>query len=561
MAIANDFTVAVNGDIRHASGTTHYTVLELHRMLQDMADDPSVPSVNDLLDITCVTPSERSTDNIITLLGTYNIDATAAEFLYGGSIKQGVGASEIIYSGLKVLGAVNNLNTQIQVIQNNALYDATPFWGTQLTGGYNGDAAAGVLFRILIKSKDAGAVIDGQRVRVQARHWGDTYDFFNVTLGEGEAVAAIGTTPDAQNTTAIGVVQAWAGGDIPTNTEGYQTINLNNGNGAQPYYSKWTFNTNALGLRAIWEWAKEITSQASPAGSLYGMNGELFLGITHQIAISAPAGTFLQNAIVTFTGGTGILLAIDSVTAGTKMWIQLITGVAPTSGTITGAGGGSAAIGLVTSKTVPKIFIGSYTGTVIGAFGIGVDADDLTASDTIQDLLGITQTPPNNVTFTVSGLVSGHDYVLVTPKGVGTEIDFAQMTLNGGLSGPAVTAVVVNGSIPTDTPASGTIRIELDTGVYRLIPYNTWSGSTFNITSTSFADPNDAANGSNVFISYIDRICDDDEETFTAIYSGTPRALFVRVRDGGATPIKTYESAATLGAAGGGAVASRIVDV
>jgi len=559
MAIADDFSVAVNGDIRHVSGTSHYTVLALHRFLQDLADDPAA-SGNDLLDITSVTPSERSTDNIITLLGTYNIDDTAAEFLYGGSIKQGTGGTETIYAGLKVLGAVNNLNTQLQIVQNNGLYDATSFWGTQASGGYNGDAAAGVLFRILVKARDAGADIDGKRVRVQARHWGDTYDFFNVTLGEGEAVAAIGTTPDAQNNTDIATVQAWAGGDIPTNTEGYQTINLNNGNGAQPYYSKWTYNTNTALLKALWEWIKEITSQASPAASLYGMNGELFLGITHQMVISSPTGTFVQNEIVTFTGGTGILLAIDSVTAGTKMWIQLITGVAPTTGSVTGAGGGSATLGTVTSKTVPKIFLGSYTGTLIGAFGIGVDADDLTASDTIEDLLGVTQTPPNNVTFTVSGLLSGEDYVLVGPKGVGTSLKLDQLTLNGALIG-VVTSIVVNESIPADTPAIGTIRVELDTGVYRLVNYTAWMGSTFTVESTDFTDPNDAANGNNVFISYIDRLADADAEAFTGIYKGTPTDLFIRVRDGGGTPIKTYESAGSLGAAGGSAVASRITDV
>ena len=51
MAIADDFSVAVNGDIRHVSGTSHYTVLALHRFLQDLADDPAA-SGNDLLDIT-----------------------------------------------------------------------------------------------------------------------------------------------------------------------------------------------------------------------------------------------------------------------------------------------------------------------------------------------------------------------------------------------------------------------------------------------------------------------------------------------------------------------------
>ena len=85
MAIADDFSVAVNGDIRYTGTTANYTVLELHRFLQDLADDASA-SGGDLVDITSDTPSDRSTDNIITLLGTYNIDDTAAEHLYAGSI-------------------------------------------------------------------------------------------------------------------------------------------------------------------------------------------------------------------------------------------------------------------------------------------------------------------------------------------------------------------------------------------------------------------------------------------------------------------------------------------
>jgi hypothetical protein len=196
---------------------------------------------------------------------------------------------------------------------------------------------------------------------------------------------------------------------------------------------------------------------------------------------------------------------------------------------------------------------------LIGAFGIGVDSDDLTASDTIQDLNGDTQTPPNNVVFTVSGLISGHDYVLVGPKDTGNAFKFDQLSLKTSLTGAGVTSVVCTTSIPADTPASGTIRIELDTGVYRLVPYTSWAGDTFTIGSTSFVDPNDATSGNNIMITYIDRICDDTSEAFTTIYSA-PRDLYVRVRDGGASPIKTFESPATLGSAGGGSVASRIAD-
>ena len=85
MAIADDISVAVNGDIRYTGSTATYTVLELHRFLQDLADNPSA-SGNDLLDITSATPSERATDQIITLNSPYNIDDTLAQKLYGGSI-------------------------------------------------------------------------------------------------------------------------------------------------------------------------------------------------------------------------------------------------------------------------------------------------------------------------------------------------------------------------------------------------------------------------------------------------------------------------------------------
>ena len=84
------------GDIRyiggdHGASPTYATVIELHRFLQDLADDASFVG-DDELDITVVTPSDRSTDNIITLINGYNIDDNAAEHLYDGSIIQAGGA-------------------------------------------------------------------------------------------------------------------------------------------------------------------------------------------------------------------------------------------------------------------------------------------------------------------------------------------------------------------------------------------------------------------------------------------------------------------------------------
>lgn len=656
MAIADDFSVAVNGDIRHTSGTTNYTVLELHRFLQDLADDAQA-SGNDLVDITTSTPSERSTDNIITLLDhsgsggpTFNIDDDAAEYFYDGSITQDNGNT--VYSGLQVLGAVNNSNTQIMVIQDNKLYPytpspiSTPFWGDQSTGGYNGNAAAGILMQCILKTREFGADIDGQRVRVQARHWGDTYDFFNVSMGQGVSVAALGTTPDAQNTTLQGTVTAYSdvlnsGGTANAPTGGYQTIDLNNGNGAQPYYAQWTFGSQPAGLKALWEYTKDLTGNGT-SKTVDSLNGELFLGVTHDldydnggafteretvvwgtdinydtlaggtfaagdyvtIGASGASGrvmydngttnmivalednsiTILNNDTITVAdgvgsvtasvsspaptnsvGGSGLILAANGAATG-DLWIQLLTGSAPINNSaIRGLTSSQTADvnGAPISRTIPKIFTGSYTGTYIGAFGIGIDANDLTANDTIQDLLGVTQTPPNNVTFTVSGLVTGEDRVLVGPRLTGV-LDKSQMATDVALTGASETAVsIASPGIPQDAPTSGnlTIRVQLDTGIYREQTYTSFTTTSFVIPSTDYSGGNNAAAGNNVFFAYIDELVSSPNTTasYTAIYS-SDRDLLVRVRDGGSTPIKTFEAPATFGSSNTTVAAIRTSD-
>lgn len=645
MPIADDFSVSVSGDIRHISGSTHYTVLELHRFLQGIADDQSPATSNDVVDITSATPSERSTNVIITLINGYNIDDDAAEYFYGGSIRQGSGDTEVLYGGLKVLGAVNNINTQLQVIQNDGYYDTTtPFWGDQSTGGYNGDAVNQVLMRILVKCREYGADIDQKRVRVQARQWGDTYEFFNVTLGEGEAVAAISTTPDSQNTTAIATVQAWSGGDIPTNTEGYQLIDINNGDGDQPYYSKWTYNTNSLGMRAIWEWVKEITGNNSPeAATPHGRNGELFLGITHSWAYDNVSGTFTEDEVVywgteitydalaggTFSvgdfvlfkngttlvnsgkvlydngstqmivaledagggtladgyiieeasagtvtatinvtitnqdkeGGEGVLYAEDAT--GDNQYIQLIYGIAPVDD-LPIRGRSSAAscdvMGSVTARTIPKVKVGSYTGSLQGAYGIGIDPDDLSSTDRVRDLTDTERIPPNNVTFSLSGVVAGHDRILIGKKDTGDDFDWNEMTLATTLSGGTETQVDVGvGNVPADAPASGILRITLDDGRVRYQAYNSHDTQYFYITSADYTDPDDATAGNGVMLAFIDKLAAADPEEFTLQFNAQ-RTLWIRVRDGGETPIKTFESQGVLYSTGGSAVVQRISD-
>lgn len=325
---------------------------------------------------------------------------------------------------------------------------------------------------------------------------------------------------------------------------------------------------NAERSASIWtaKAASDLWFEVFTSPDLYGINGEIFRGITHEVGIAAPrAGVFRPAEPIAWTdgtnGGTGQMLAIDNATIGTKMWVQLLTGIAPSASIgITGSLSNATTTnsGTPVERTLSQPFAGQSTGTaIIGAYGIGIQTADLTASDKLFDLNNVQRIPPNTVTFTVSGLISGEDRVLVGPESAGT-LQANQRTLSTTLSGGAEIAVVVTVAIPSDTPTTGTIRIKLNSGIYRRVAYTSYTGSTFTIASTSFTTDN-ATSGNDVFISYIDKLATATSETFQVVYAAD-RSLFIRVRDGASTPIKTFETTATLGSAGGSATAIRTAD-
>jgi len=559
MSITTDFSIAVNGDLRYigaahgVTGAGYYTVIEFHRWLQDLADEASSVG-DDYMDITKSTPSDRSTDNIITLLGTYNIDDTTAEHLYGGSIIQASGAT--IYDGILVYA---NPDMDMQIQQNGAIivndfWNSIPF-GTGLIG-LNPDAANGISHRFMLKVRTGAADIDGRRIICQTRVWGKTYGEFKINgTSRGNNVAALTYADDLNNATASITTAGWT---TVSNQEGFRSIDVNNDTVVENYYSEW--NTAGYSINQFYERIKYL-QRVGAAETLYGLNGEVFRGITHELNLTTPrSGTLPATVALSWTGGTGQMLAVNSTTAATKLWMQLLTGVAPTTGQLITATGGmtvtttGAAIERVLSFPACGVSTGS---ALIGAYGFGIEKLDLANTDKVFDLTGTMRQAPNYVTFTVGNLVSG-DRVLVAPA-TANVFDPAQMTLNGALTGATVTSVVVTGSIPSDTPATGNIRILRANGFYTQHPYSAWTGSTFTITSHDFST-NNAANGANTFVAYIDGVASGLTMTFTSIYA-SDRNLFIRVRNGTGTPkIKTYESPGTLGSAGGSASTSRISD-
>ena len=109
----------------------------------------------------------------------------------------------------------------------------------------------------------------------------------------------------------------------------------------------------------------------------------------------------------------------------------------------------------------------------------------------------------------------------------------------------------------------GLFNIEgIDAGLFRRLEYSGYTGSTFTITTTDgnedFAGTN-ATTANDVFISYIDVLAGATSAAFTSVYLAD-LALFIRVRDGAGTPIKTFETTGSLGSAGGGSTVIRTAD-
>lgn len=557
--VASDWSIAVNGDIRyigdnHVGGSPSYaTVIEFHRALQDFADD-ALASGDDILDISSLTPSDRSTDNIITLLNAFNIDQTASEHLYDGSIIQAGG--DDIWDGI-----VNFGNPVFIIVHQNGAVVANDFWNDLTPAGFNASAAAGISHRFMIKTRTAGADIDGRRLLGLNREFNSTFGEFSINgTARGNNVLALSEATDLNNQKTDATVGAFS--SIVNLNEGYVGIDVTGDAVDEFYYSSWDLGTQSI--NDFYERMKYLTRRGT-AETIYGLPGDLFRGITHQIAVDTPTGTFSEPEAISWTGGTGQLIAIDSPTAGTLLWMQLLTGSPPTDGQVITGGTSAATVAVnvtVTSRTISNPFVGASTGSaIIGSYGLGIEASDLTASDTLFDLANAQQVPPNNVTFTVSGLVVGEDRILVTSESGGT-INKTQLALNTTLAGAAETALIVTAPIPTDTPASGTIRVVNDTGFDRNLAYTSYTGSTFTIASSDFTgiDELDAATaGANVYITYIDKLATATSESFTGVYLAD-RPLFIRVRDGAGTPIKTFETTGTLGASGGSSTAIRTSD-
>lgn len=493
-AFLAQFTLNANGDIRFSAGTDTFHVWWLHRALQKKVWDFAV-SGDDNLSLSKPNPStSEALGTIITLLDhttnysvRYNIDDTVAQSLFGGSVEQTNVSSQLErYSGLIVLGSVNSGTTELQILQDGALYPS--FWGT----GIN-QTDANTLLRVLVKTYTAGAETDNSIVVVKASEWGDTYSIWETTLGLGEKVAAINTFADPQNDTALLTVQGY--GAIAATGEGYDQIDVD-GNGADNFLGTWSYaGLSVQTKKALFERVKSLLVR-STTETLFGLDGDLWTGRVYDVPMTAGAGaeTWAQNDTVTWTGtnaGEGVLLGVDSLNDSTavRMIIHLTRGVAPTTGdTITNGTASQVLSGPSVKLATSPSHLGVFTGSSwIGAYGIGFDATELEFGDSVTSLDGLTPSVPQNVTITVNAEVgSAGDvphFFLAEKDPVLNAPDYDKYSAAGNISGAGI--LDVTGSIDLDEPKTGWVGV-LHNGdtAYTFYEYTNWAGGQFTLSGT-----------------------------------------------------------------------------
>ena len=510
-AVLAQFSITASGDIRFDTGTDTFHVWWLHRALQKKVWDLAT-SGNDLLNLAKPNPStSEALGTIITLLDhttdysvRYNIDDTAAEYFFGGSIEQkNASAQTERYSGLIVLGSAV-AGTQLQVIQNAAVY--TSFWGTGLN-----QTDSNTLLRILIKTIVAGAEVDKQIVVVKASEFGDTYAVWETTLGLGEKVAAISTADDPNNNTAIGTVQAYTGfAGVGATVEGWTLVDVD-GNGGDPFIGDLSYAglTGNQTKDALYEVVKAYLVRGT-TDTLWGIDGDLYTARLYQLTLTPGTGSLLyvQNETVTWTGGgEGVMMAADDLDEDniTRMVIHLNKGVAPVNtDVITGSTNSADNVVTAAEKLATAAnYIGVYTGSNwIAPKGTGFLASELIFGDSVTALDGQTPSVPQNVTLnlTVNCDASDDPYCFLAEKDpVLAAPDYDKYS--GTSQGVSVSTVIVDTAIDADEPQTGYVGVKHTGRTYfTFYEYSSWTGSTFTLVGTTDAIAITA--GDDVFIAY-----------------------------------------------------------
>jgi len=216
-----------------------------------MADDGSITTSGDNVSILTANPSKldgpRSAIKpmLLNLLGTYNIDADAAEYFNFGSIQYD-GSNEL-YTGVKSIGSPLVAGSPIYVVQNSG--KLTSFW----PDGH---------IQVLIKGITGGSQIDNGDIRVFSRKFGQSYgDFAANLIAGGEQPAAI-STADTSSWTPLSLANALLLSTDVDITVGDTNFDTGDGNGSKAYKGTITLS-NGCTIAEAAQYCQAICDESS----------------------------------------------------------------------------------------------------------------------------------------------------------------------------------------------------------------------------------------------------------------------------------------------------------
>lgn len=202
-------------------------------------------------------------------------------------------------------------------------------------------------------------------------------------------------------------------------------------------------------------------------------------------------------------------------------------------------------------------------GTFFGARGVWIEgmAPADIQSFQLTDADGNTRTPPNFITLTV-GNVTGSDRVAVFLANASGLVDKLQYQISSAFS--ASTTLYITGTIPSDTPNSGSIRVSLSvSGSEQRYSYSAWSGNAFTIPAGLNFTYRSGSSPDKCYVPYIDELvaASATAASVTVIYVAD-RDVIVRVRryNGSGDSLLPFETSADVVSTGMSVTAIRTSD-
>lgn len=376
---------------------------------------------------------------------------------------------------------------------------------------------------------------------------------FSVATGTFATVPA-GGTGTAVNSTSVGPA-ATAGITITFTSS---TQDLNNGNGSVAYDV--TINCNSNTIDDVYEYLKYVTRRGSSTtflGTGHSETGDLYIAVGEQyITYETLTNTFTAGNTV--TGGTsGATATIVSDHGSTNLVITNIVGTFEEGENITeGTADADISTGgienITSSKQSP---FGTYAGgKFFGARGVwlsnvpGVDANNYQ----LIDSTGTDQIPPTTVAITVTNTESGDRVSIFRTTGDNEIINKQQFTVQQVHTAPVAYIRVLPGTVPADTPDTGSIRMVRRDGSGNIqgeewLAFTAWtSGGTYDEFTLSGTTSKDYDTNDTAFVPYIDEQATGTSVGTTISYVAN-RYVLTRVRIVGMIPFKIKGEITTAG--------------